>query len=114
MREMADKAAFYFEEPLQYDEKAAKKFLIADNLEVLQMISAAVEGAADFTQEALEPGFQKIMDETGIKFGKIAQPLRVAITGRTESPGIFETMIVLGKPEVVKRLAAAIDYIKTA
>ncbi len=114
MCEMADKAAFYFEEPLQYDEKAAKKFLIADNLEVLQMISAAVEGAADFTQEALEPVFQKIMDETGIKFGKIAQPLRVAITGRTESPGIFETMIVLGKPEVVKRLAAAIDYIKTA
>ena len=114
MCEMADKAAFYFEEPLQYDEKAAAKFLIADNRQLLERIREAVEGVTDFSQANLEPVFQKIMDEAGIKFGKIAQPLRVAITGRTESPGIFETMTVLGRPEVAKRLAAAIDYIKTA
>ena len=89
-------------------------FLIADNRQLLERIREAVEGVTDFSQANLEPVFQKIMDEAGIKFGKIAQPLRVAITGRTESPGIFETMTVLGRPEVAKRLAAAIDYIKTA
>jgi glutamyl-tRNA synthetase len=114
MQEMADKAAFYYEDPLHYDEKAANKFLVGDNLQLLEKILKTVEAVTVFTQENLEPGFQKIMDETGIKFGKIAQPLRVAITGRTESPGIFEIMIVLGKPAVLKRLAAAIDYIKTA
>ncbi|MEW6078581.1 MAG: glutamate--tRNA ligase [Thermodesulfobacteriota bacterium] len=112
LREMADKAAFYFEEPLSYDEKAAQKFLVPDNLNLLEMSAEAVDGLTDYTQENLEKAFQLILDRTGVKFGKIAQPLRVAITGRTESPGIFETMVALGRPAVTRRLAAAIARIK--
>ena len=112
LREMADKAAFYFEEPLSYDEKATRKFLVPDNLSLLEMSAEAVNGLTDYTQESLEKAFQQILDRTGIKFGKIAQPLRVAITGRTESPGIFETMMALGRPAVTRRLAAAVSRIK--
>ena len=112
--EMADKAAFYFEEPPQYDEKAAQKFLTPENRPLLEKIAAAVDGLTDFTQESLEKAFQAILDDTGLKFGKIAQPLRVAITGRTESPGIFETMIVLGRSAVSRRLAAALSRIASA
>lgn len=113
MQEMADKAAFYFEEPVQLDEKAAQKFLTPDNLGLLEMIAETINALTDYTQESLEKSFQQILDKTGIKFGKIAQPLRVAITGRTESPGIFETMMVLGRPAVTRRLAAAVSHIKT-
>ena len=112
--EMADKAAFYFEDPPQYDEKAAQKFLTPENRPLLEKIAAAVDGLTDFTQESLEKAFQAILDDTGLKFGKIAQPLRVAITGRTESPGIFETMIVLGRSAVSRRLAAALSRIASA
>lgn len=113
MLEMADKAAFYFEEPLQYEEKAAQKFLTPDNLGLLEMIAETINGLTDFTQESLEKAFQQLIDTTGIKFGKIAQPLRVAITGRTESPGIFETMTALGRPAVSRRLAGAMTCIKS-
>ena len=52
------------------------------------------------------------MDKTGLKLGKIAQPIRLALTGKTISPGIFEVMEVLGKDETVKRLSTAILHIK--
>jgi glutamyl-tRNA synthetase len=52
------------------------------------------------------------MDETGLKLGKIAQPVRVALTGRTASPGIFEIIAILGKERVIPRLKKAIQFIE--
>ncbi|RLB97755.1 MAG: glutamate--tRNA ligase, partial [Deltaproteobacteria bacterium] len=56
--------------------------------------------------------FKQIMEETGLKFGKIAQPVRVAITGTTVSPGIFEMLLALGKEKTVQRIEKAIDFIQ--
>ncbi|MEE9239123.1 MAG: glutamate--tRNA ligase, partial [Thermodesulfobacteriota bacterium] len=55
--------------------------------------------------------FDRIMEERDLKLGKIAQPVRVALTGGTVSPGIFEVMDILGKDKVLKRLNAAIYVI---
>jgi glutamyl-tRNA synthetase len=52
------------------------------------------------------------MDQTGLKLGKIAQPVRVALTGKTASPGIFEVTAILGKDKVISRLQKAIGYIE--
>ena len=52
------------------------------------------------------------MEQTGLKMGKIAQPMRVALTGKTTSPGIFEIVEILGKERVVSRLKKAIGYIE--
>ncbi|MBW1894928.1 MAG: hypothetical protein JRI91_14720 [Deltaproteobacteria bacterium] len=52
------------------------------------------------------------MEKTGQKLGKVAQPARVALTGKTVSPGIFEMIEVLGKEETVRRLRAAVAFIK--
>jgi glutamyl-tRNA synthetase len=52
------------------------------------------------------------MDQTGLKLGKIAQPVRVALTGRTASPGIFEVAAIIGKDKVISRLKKAIQYIE--
>jgi glutamyl-tRNA synthetase len=52
------------------------------------------------------------MDQTGLKLGKIAQPVRVALTGKTASPGIFEVTAILGKDKVISRLNKAIRFIE--
>jgi len=66
-----------------------------------------------FNEKGLEKVFLTVMDATGLKLGKIAQPVRVALTGTTVSPGIFEIMEVLGKDKIVNRLRQAVDFIRT-
>ncbi|OQX63277.1 MAG: glutamate--tRNA ligase [Desulfococcus sp. 4484_241] len=112
LREMADKAAFYYEEPLSYDSAATKKFLTPQNLEVLELVAEKLGKLESMAEEPQQKAFKEVMDKTGLKFGKIAQPVRVALTGRTESPGIFETIEALGKQKVMQRLNTAIEMIK--
>lgn len=113
--EMAQNAVFYYQDDVQFDEKAAKKFLTPDptsrTQDMLQKSADYIDGLDTYTQESLEDVFKKIMDETDLKFGKIAQPLRVAITGTTVSPGIFEMLLALGKEKTVLRIKRAIQFI---
>ena len=110
--EMADAADFYFAETIAYEEKAARKFLKPNVLEPLKEITEGLTRVESLDQETLEPLFQQVMDRHGLKLGKIAQPMRVALTGRTVSPGIFEMIAVLGKETVRRRLDDAIAYIE--
>ncbi|MCK5837395.1 MAG: glutamate--tRNA ligase, partial [Desulfobacula sp.] len=112
--EMAKGAAFYYQEKVQFDEKAVHKFLKPDSLDMLQTIADDIEGLEAYTQETLETVFKKSMDQTHLKFGKIAQPIRVAITGTTVSPGIFEMLLALGQGKTVQRIKAAIQLIQDA
>jgi glutamyl-tRNA synthetase len=110
--EMAAGAAFYYREAVEFDDAAAKKFLTANTLEILQKSAARIEAMEMYTHQSLEDIFKDIMEETGLKFGKIAQPLRVAFTGTTMSPGIFEMMEVLGKEKTLQRIHRAIQFIQ--
>jgi glutamyl-tRNA synthetase len=111
--EMADGAMFYYEDKIVYDEAAAKKFLKPAALEPLQKITDALEALNSFTEKDLEDAFKSVMEETGLKMGKIAQPVRVALSGKTVSPGIFEVVAVLGKDRVIERLRQAIQHIES-
>jgi glutamyl-tRNA synthetase len=64
-----------------------------------------------FTEADLEKAFKAVMEQTGLKLGKIAQPVRVALTGRTASPGIFEITAIIGKDQVIARLKKALRFI---
>lgn len=108
--EMADAAEFYFKEDFVYEEKAAQKFLTQDMLPLFETIISGLEGIQDFTHEAIEAVFNNIINERGIKLGKIAQPARVALTGGTVSPGIFEVIENLGREKTIKRLKNAIAF----
>lgn len=110
--EMAQGAQFYFKDQIEYDPKAADKFLTKDIKDILEKAVSYIEGIAEYSQEELENVFKQIMEETGLKFGKIAQPLRVAVTGTTVSPGIFEMLLALGKEKTIQRLKAAAAFIK--
>jgi len=110
--EMAEGTCFYFQDDITYEEKGDKKFLKLNVLELLEELQESLEKTSDFFQAALEKTFETFLEEKEIKLGKVAQPLRVALTGKTVSPGIFEVMEVLGKETVLKRIAKAISHIR--
>ena len=88
----------------EYDPAAVAKFLTADNRAMLESVIRHLEARPSFTGEAVEEAIQAVMAETGLKMGKVAQPVRVAVTGGVVSPGIGETLFLLGKEETLKRL----------
>lgn len=111
LEEMADSALFYYQDPVNLDEKAAQKFLTPESLAPLTAVRKMLSELGTFDEPTLETGFKAVLEETGLKLGKIAQPLRVALTGKTVSPGIFEIIAVLGREKTLPRIEAAITRI---
>ena len=110
--EMAEAARFYYDDNIILEEKAAKKNLKLAALEPLKKIHQALSDLPDFEEKALEVVFKAVMEATGLKLGKIAQPVRVALTGKTVSPGIFEVIAIIGRERTLTRIQGAIDYIE--
>ena len=110
--DMAEGATFYFAEEIEYQEKAAKKFLKPAALDLLKRCADELEALTEFNEPAMEEIFKAIMADMELGFGKIAQPLRVAVTGGTVSPGIFEMLTALGQATTVARLRKAIAFIE--
>ncbi len=111
LADLARQARFYFEDEVAYEEEAARAHLTAEALPALTAVAARLEGLEEFSEPALEEAFRAVMAETGLKLGKIAQPVRVALSGRAASPGIFEIIAILGKEATLRRLARAIAFI---
>ncbi len=110
--EMAEKALFYYQDEIHYDEKAAGKVLKPIAIAPLKELMAQFADMETFTEPLLEDAFKAVMAKTGLKLGKIAQPVRVALTGQTASPGIFEIVEIIGKKRVMARLEKAIEFIE--
>jgi glutamyl-tRNA synthetase len=112
--EMADLAEFYFCEGITYDQKAAEKFLNRDSLAVLEQVVDALSKEAALDEERCHHLIQRLAEAWGVPLVKIAQPLRVALTGKAVSPPIDEVMGILGQEVVVQRLQKAIEYIRAS
>jgi len=109
--EMAEAARFYFQDPRPYEEKGAKKFLTSDTAPILHKAMQALESLPDLSEETLTGMLKDLADEAGVKMVAVAQPLRVALTGRTASPSLTDVIALLDKPESLKRLAHALEFI---
>jgi glutamyl-tRNA synthetase len=107
--EMVDWVRPYFGEAVTFDEEAAKKFLTPTIVPVLTKLLARFEALPTFSKQEWEDCFKKLVEEEGIKMGQLAQPVRVALTGRTASPGLFEVMEVLGRERTLSRLRKGIE-----
>jgi glutamyl-tRNA synthetase len=110
--ELAETANFYFADQVQYEEQAAQKFLVPDISAHLKAMVTAIPTVQSFSKEGLEKFLKAFTQDRDIKFKVIAQPLRVALTGKTVSPGIDEIMVTLGKERVIQRINAAVAYIE--
>ncbi len=104
----------YFGETATFDEEAAKKFLTPAVAPTLEKLLKRFEGFPSFSKPEWEDGFKRLVEEEGLKMGQLAQPVRVALTGRTASPGLFEVMEILGRERTLGRLRKGIDRARTA
>ena len=101
----------YFYAPPQLDPKAKAKFLTKDTRPALEAIRAGIAGMAALETGALEKLFHSEAEKRGGGLGKVAQPVRVALTGGTASPGMYDVVQILGKEETLRRLDEAIRSI---
>jgi glutamyl-tRNA synthetase len=105
LNELADGARFLFAtRPLEVDEAAAE-LLTADARSLLGAAHRVLAALAEWDAASVEAAIREVAESSGVKLGKLAQPLRVALTGRTTSPGIFDVLALLGRDESVARIA---------
>lgn len=109
--ELVDSAQFYLSSEIPIDAKARAKFLTPNIRPVLSRLRERLAQLQALEETAIQGVFEEVMREHHLALGKIAQPVRVALTGGTASPGIFEVITVLGKERTVQRLNQAVEYI---
>ncbi len=103
--ELVDLAQFiYAARPLEIEEKA-KKHLSGENRAMIGELKAMLAGLPEWESEKLSQAVRAFAEKNHLKLGQVAQPLRVALSGRTVSPGVFEVMELLGRNESLARLA---------
>jgi len=103
--ELADGAAFLFaRRPLALDAKA-EALLTEDSRAILGQLKVHLGAENDWTSEGLEASLKQVAADLGLGLGKLAQPLRAALTGQTTSPGIFDVLALLGREESLARIA---------
>jgi glutamyl-tRNA synthetase len=107
--ELAEGALFLFDTvPLTFDEKAASLLTAAPD-GLIVTVSDRLAALDNWTMEALDATVRAIAEELGLGLGKVAQPLRAALTGRAISPGIFDVLFLLGRDESLRRLGASLS-----
>jgi glutamyl-tRNA synthetase len=103
--ELAQGAGFLFaRRPLEPD-AAASALLVPEARTLLSSAHTRLAGLAEWDAASVEAAIREVAEAEGIKLGKLAQPLRAALTGRTTSPGIFDVLALLGKDESLARIA---------
>jgi glutamyl-tRNA synthetase len=113
--ELVEFAKFYLTDAITIDPKAAARFLTPEIAEPLAALAAELESSdGEFDENAIRLAFERVLARFGMKLGQLAQPVRVALTGGTVSPGIFEVIGVLGRQRTVARLRACLERMKSA
>jgi len=119
LSELPDATRYFFTADFQYEPKAVSKWLTKPETAgiLLRLIGAlesmpgpALDPGVELTPWSLEETVRKVAEQAEVSAGKIIHPARVAVTGRTFGPGLFELMVVLGKAECLQRLRRALDY----
>jgi glutamyl-tRNA synthetase len=111
--ELVDSATFYLTDDISIDEKAAKKFLTPQVRGPIAKLIERLTALDDFAEANIEQTFSAVLQEMGLSMGELAQPVRVALTGSTVSPGIHEVIAVLGKERTLRRLSSALQSLQS-
>jgi glutamyl-tRNA synthetase len=112
--EMAEAARFYFTEELEYPPDGVKKFFTPSVVTLLGVLIKNLSALSHWEKPVLEQTFQELINQTGVTMKQMAQPIRLALTGKTASPGLFEVMEVLGPKKTLDRLNRALSFIEKA
>ncbi|MFN3739638.1 MAG: glutamate--tRNA ligase [Thermodesulfovibrionales bacterium] len=107
--ELANSLRYYILEDIEIDEEARQKFINEKTIGYLRQVRELLISIDGFESKPLEEAFKKLISELGVKLSEVAQPLRVALTGKTVSPPIFDVLSVLGKERALRRLDRVIE-----
>ena len=113
VKDLAEHSTFFYEDFKKYDEKMAEKYLQPVLLKPFKVLYEEFDNNTSWDNENIKSILNKLAEEFDIKIGKLAQPLRVAITGKNVSPGIYDTVRLLGREKTLKRLNNAIKFIES-
>ncbi len=113
LQEVADAAVYFFKDLDGYDEKGVSKHFKPEAAGLLEKCLAGLEADTVFDLASTEAVYNKVAADNGLSLGKVIHPTRLALTGRTVSPGMFDVMVLLGKEKTLARIRQAIDYIKS-
>jgi len=110
--DLAAMGQFYFMQEVEYDKKAMEKYFIPRVLSALEEVVRGLREMPHLDGERMERLFRDTARERGFKLVELAQPVRLALTGGTVSPGLFEMMKAMGRERVFQRLEKALNYIR--
>jgi len=113
LQEIADASEYFFKDVTDYDEKGVVKHFTPAAAELLENCVEHLTALEEFNLETTEAIYNKMAEETGLSLGKVIHPTRLALTGRTVSPGLFDVMVLLGKEKTIARMEKAISFIKS-
>ena len=112
--DMAQSTKYFYTAPTQYDAKATKKQFKAATAPVLSAVSEAFKSLDAWDAESIQAAMEATVEKLDIGFGKLGQPLRLAITGGTASPSMDQTLALLGREDVIERIKTAIGVCENA
>jgi glutamyl-tRNA synthetase len=108
VKEMAEMASYFFSAGVTLDEKAAAKFVNPETKPLLEAARGALAELPAWATVEIDAVVKAVSEKASVGMGKVAQPLRVAVTGGTTSPGIGETLEIVGRDESLARIDAAL------
>ncbi|MCP3951015.1 MAG: glutamate--tRNA ligase, partial [Desulfobacterales bacterium] len=112
LEEMADKSMYLYQQDIEFDEGAAKKFLRPVSMELVQAAKTTFAALQDWNAEAIGAAIEQILQQHEVKIVKLAQPLRVAVSGTAATPSIDITLENVGRERTLARIDKAIDFIQ--
>lgn len=115
LKELAEAADYFYLDQYDYDEKGVKKaFKKEGAAELIRKLTEEINSLESFNADTTESLFHSLSERLGLSFGQLIQPARLAITGRTGGPGLFEIMALLGREKTIERMERAADFIDTS
>jgi glutamyl-tRNA synthetase len=114
LKDMAESARYFYSAPASYDEKARQKQFNTATADILREAGVRLSELSDWNATSVQAALDASVAALGIGFGKLGQPLRLAVTGGTQSPSLADTLALIDKSDVVKRLAKAIELCQSA
>ena len=113
LQEIVDASTYFFRDLTEYDEKGVVKHFKPKAVTILNECIAGLEALPEFTLENTEAVYNAVAEKTELALGKVIHPTRLALTGRTVSPGLFDVMVLLGKEKTIQRMKEAIAFINS-
>ncbi|MGD8235830.1 MAG: glutamate--tRNA ligase [Chromatiales bacterium] len=114
LTELAEISTFYYEDFEEFDPAAAKKAFRGEATEALRAVSAKLAALEEWQREPLHAAVAATVEELGVGFGKVAMPLRIAVTGGAPSPDLDLTLRLIGRETCLRRIDMAISFIESA